>query len=178
MPKAGPHRTIETLESHKAGGKRLDVPPAFSFRLFHQNTLTRKVSGDGLSESRYRRRNRPVKATIYVILFPVLWPLSLWATWIAARLELGHWPRGGVDDPKSLGVLVNIFAFLAELLSSYGLTLPLAMVLYLIWCSAAEDDPGKRRRLLVVSGAGFALTLASGGIIAWDPHDICGWLLD
>lgn len=83
-----------------------------------------------------------------------------------------------MDDPKSLGLWVNIFAFLAELLSLYGLTLQLAMVLYLIWCSAEEDDSGKRQRLLVISLAGFVLTLASGGLIAWQPYDILGWVLD
>lgn len=62
--------------------------------------------------STYRTFRRPPRwfdrLCLATSLFPLLLPLGLYATWLAATLSLGHRPQPYADDPKFINVWVSM----------------------------------------------------------------------
>src|SRR5204862_8268518 len=86
----------------------------------------------------------------YALAYPVALPLAFLCTWLAGRLMLGHWPRPSLDDPKSIGFLVDIPYTITGVLLMFGLPVFAVAVLALIW--RASRDETRRNGLLVVPG--------------------------
>ena len=86
-----------------------------------------------------------------LILYP-LWLLSsFYITWLVAWIQLGHPPRPSLDDPRSIGILTDVFYF------GSGMLLLLTPALALAGLMASFSFPiGKTRSKRVF----FRLVLA------------------
>lgn len=112
----------------------------------------------------------------YVLAYPVLLPLATYLTWLAGRWSLGHWPRPGLDDPKSIGTLVSLMHGGTLLVATAGMGLFLAG--WLVLLGVAVRRPEERPALMRVSGwAALAFALAVG-LLRWDPLSVGNWLAD
>src|SRR4051794_28889977 len=47
-------------------------------------------------------------AALFIGVHPLLMPIALYATWLAAWMTLGHAPRCSLDEPKYIGWLVDL----------------------------------------------------------------------
>ncbi|HXJ57504.1 MAG TPA: hypothetical protein VNU68_12665 [Verrucomicrobiae bacterium] len=110
--------------------------------------------------------------------FPLLLVASFYATWIAGRIALGHWPRPSLDDPKGIaGALMAWFYNLTALLAGLGIPLFGLAILGVTLICVAERPEGWRNRLVE---ALVALVLFIGFVIfcLWDPHSVLTWYMD
>jgi hypothetical protein len=93
-------------------------------------------------------------------LFPLLLPLSLYATWFTAWAVLGHRPRSSLDDPKSISPIVEV-PYAATGLCLMSVMLSWAVSILLMMAHVAESI--SRRHILPLKVA--ALLLAP--ILVW-----------
>lgn len=113
---------------------------------------------------------------VFLAAYPVLLPVCLYVTALAAWGTLGHWPRPNLDDPRSLGWAVSSLSTATTLVITAGMG---------IWAAGwlgtglvAVLRSGHRRVLagvLVLTAACFA---ASIGFVRWDPLSVAVWLAD
>lgn len=112
----------------------------------------------------------------FVLAYPVLLPAALLATWTAGRLSLGYWPRPSLDDPKSIGPLVDFFYRGTELLLILGLPVFLTAILALMG-RAWTHRPDRRLSSLVVLAAVTSFS-AVVLLLRWDPLEVMSWYAD
>ncbi len=122
-------------------------------------------------------------AGIAVILstLPLLSSIALHATWLAGRLQLGHWPRSYLDDPNDIGgglfQLLDVTAGL--LLLSTGLFVPLALTLAV--AAIAQRALAERRlRLGQLSPILISIAVIAAGLacLAADPFRVLDLFMD
>ena len=110
--------------------------------------------------------------------FPLLLLASFYATWIAGRIALGHWPRPNVDDPKGIaGLLMAWFYTLTGGLAAIGIPLFGLAIFAVTLISIADRPEGWRSRMVEVL---VALVLLIGFVVfcLWDPHSVLTWYMD
>jgi hypothetical protein len=112
----------------------------------------------------------------YVISYPLVLPLAFLTTWLAGWVCLGHWPRPSLDDPKSIGALVDIPYTITALLLAVGLPAFALGVLGLLY--SASRDQTRRRGLLLVSGFSVLCMIAAIVLLRSDPLGIVSWYMD
>lgn len=104
-------------------------------------------------------------------LYPLMTPVYLHLTWIAAWCALGHRPRSSFDDPKYISPLVDV-PYVMTYLSS--IVWPISIVVGLTFAAfrhSRRSGPNPLPILLAVWSFAFA-------IIRYDPLNVVGWFLD
>jgi hypothetical protein len=109
----------------------------------------------------------------YALAYPLALPLAFLCTWLAGRLALGHWPRPSLDDPKSIGFLVDVPYTITGALLMFGLPVFAVANLALIW--RGSRDAAQRRSLSAVYGVSLIAMVAVVALIRWDPWGIIAW---
>jgi hypothetical protein len=112
----------------------------------------------------------------FVLAYPVLLPAAFLATWTAGRFSLGYWPRPSLDDPKSIGPLVDFFYRGTELLLILGLPLFLVSILALLG-RALTQRPERRPLTLTVLASAVCFGAAIL-FLRWDPLEVMRWYAD
>lgn len=112
----------------------------------------------------------------YVLSYPGVLLLAFFATWLAGRISLGHWPRPSLDDPKSIGAWVDVPYTITGLLLVVGLPAFAIGVLGLLY--RAYCDATRRKSLLVVSGVSMVCMVATILVLRRDPLGIVAWYMD
>jgi hypothetical protein len=106
-------------------------------------------------------------------LYPFALIGSFYATWMCATLVLGHTPRSSLDDPKSIGLLVDVPYVLAGLML---VAFPAAIV-FGVGVHLTDSRHGWRKRVLLL--ATFAVIwLGAIALLRWDPFSINDWYMD
>tara|TARA_R110002126_G_scaffold4409_24_gene23268 strand:- start:649 stop:1026 length:378 start_codon:yes stop_codon:yes gene_type:complete len=106
--------------------------------------------------------------------YPVLFVGALYLTYVVAWGALGHAPILSLDDPKGLGVLVDVPYVLTIVLMMGA---PAAMLLGVVVLPIALQRRTKPWRV----GYGLILALlwvAAIVFLRWDPWDVGTWFLD
>jgi hypothetical protein len=127
----------------------------------------------------------PVKLGIILALYPILAVLSLYIAWIAGRIELGHWPRPMIDDPKYIGGSVDVFYMIAAILV-YLLLFPVLLVngaFILVgieykgirWVFKKEPPSLWSWLLLIMTGITWTGCFL---VLRWDPLRVFEWFMD
>ena len=112
--------------------------------------------------------------------YPALTVASLYLTWLAAWIALGHAPRPSLDDPKFIGLLVDApyIVTMGMLICAPGaMVLGVGMAPIFVALRAAKG----RRRVLLGLIALVALVLLWGAalwILRADPWDVGNWYMD
>ena len=103
----------------------------------------------------------------------VTWPVSMYSLAMRARGILGHWPKYGAPDPKSLASLQGHWALTWWTLLAFAISLIAMPIAFLIERFILKRPPS---RLLLLSYAAFAAL----GLFVWfvDPAGITEWFLD
>lgn len=104
-------------------------------------------------------------------LYPLMTPVSLYLTWLAAWCVLGHRPRPSLDDPKEIGLLVDV-PYVMTYLSSVAWPISLvAGLTFTAFRSSRRSGPNPLPILIAAWFLAFA-------ILRWDPLDVVGWFMD
>jgi hypothetical protein len=112
----------------------------------------------------------------YVLSYPGALLLALFGTWLAGRVSLGHWPRPSLDDPKFIGVWVDIPYTITWVLLLVGLpafVIAVSALLYRAYC-----DKARRKKLLLVSALSIVCMVATILVLRWDPLGVAAWYMD
>ena len=112
----------------------------------------------------------------YALAFPFLFIGVFLLTWIAARLSLGHWPRPYLDDPKHIGVWVDVPYAVTGALFNVGL--PVFLVALAVIAFQAFRDASQRKRLVRAAVVSLLFTIAVMAFLWWDPLRIFEWFAD
>jgi len=112
----------------------------------------------------------------YVLAYPALLSLAFAATWVAGRLSLGHWPRASLDDPKSIGIGVDVPYLATLFLMMAGL--PAFAVSVLVLLGVAWREPVQRWRRLRLAALAITFMVATIAVLRWDPWRIVEWFMD
>jgi hypothetical protein len=113
-------------------------------------------------------------------IYPIQFLVAFYSTWLAAWFALGHPPRPSLDDPKFIGLPVDVF-YAATILHMIGAPAILGAhaILLMIW-SYVElvDNPRRIVRMgpfLVLPFLLWGLTYAT---FRWDPGRVLYWFMD
>jgi len=112
----------------------------------------------------------------YLLSYPLALLAALYATWLAGRITLGYWPRPSLDDPKFIGLWVDIPYFITGLLLVVGLPVYIMSVLFLLY--RAIYDESRRTTLLIFSAFSVAYIFSTIVVIRWDPLMVANWYMD
>jgi len=113
---------------------------------------------------------------LYALAYPVVLPLAFLGTWVAGRLQLGYWPRPSLDDPKSIGLWVDVPYLWTMALLVIGLPLFAGAVLGLL--GQAWVDRARRVNCLVCGGLALVGLVAAVSWLRWDPLGVVNWYMD
>lgn len=112
--------------------------------------------------------------------YPAILISSLYATWFAAWSALGHAPRPSLDDPKYIGLLVDV-PYAVTMAALMGGPAAIVLGLFLVPVMAARRSTGLPRRVLYGLGAVGALALmwvAALWFLRADPWEVVNWYMD
>jgi hypothetical protein len=112
----------------------------------------------------------------YVRSYPGMLLLAFYATWLAGRVSLGHWPRPSLDDPKFIGAWVDVPYTITGLLLVVGL--PAFAIAFLALLYVAYCDEARRKRLLLVSAISIVCMVATILVLRWDALGVVAWYMD
>ncbi|MCP3916287.1 MAG: hypothetical protein GY711_12090 [bacterium] len=112
--------------------------------------------------------------------YPALLVSSFYLTWFGAWLVLGHAPRPNLDDPRSIGLLVDV-PYIATMVLMIGF--PAAIVLGVVMTPVVvvrrAPSGGKRLLFGFLALAGLALLWsATLWFLRADPWDVGTWYMD
>jgi hypothetical protein len=111
--------------------------------------------------------------------YPALCIASLYLTWFVAWASLGHMPRPNLDDPKYIGLFVDIPYFLSMFLLMGGPGAFLLGVLMAPVAAARQAAPGKRLlRWILALAVLLLLWAASLWFLRADPWEVSTWYMD
>ena len=111
--------------------------------------------------------------------YPALYIASLYLTWFVAWASLGHMPRPNLDDPKYIGLLVDIPYFLSMFLLTGVPGAFLLGVLMAPVTAARQAAPGKRfLRWLLALCLLLLLWAVSVLFLMADPWGVSTWIID
>ena len=109
----------------------------------------------------------------FASLYPALLIAAFYGTWLIASLILGHMPRPSLDDPKSIGLAVDIpYLFTAMLLLGFPVAAVLGVAIQL---SVAHRSWLRRLLRCAVLVAVWASTIL---FLQWDPLLVVEWYFD
>ena len=119
-------------------------------------------------------------AALLAYAYPLVFAAGPYLTWLAAWACLGHRPRPSLDDPKYIGLAVDVPYFLSAALT---MAVPVAIGLGLIVAVAAGLRAGKTSsaKLGLTSFALMALVSLWAGVIVFlraDPWQVLNWYWD
>ena len=136
----------------------------------HESTLHVSTSNPTSFTS---RRQLPAFLVLLVWLYPILLVISIYGTWLAAWISLGHTPRPSLDDPKDIGIVVDVPYLISGLLmmgipvgALAGLALPL-LASHVSWL--------KRTSFFLLMACSWGLAIA---FLRWDPLLVIQWFMD
>jgi len=122
------------------------------------------------------RMKRTMKAVAgYILLYPVLLPLTFYLAWAAGRFELGHWPVPSLDDPKYIGGLVDVTYWIVSA-TLFGFPVCVISIGFLLLWSFSRVP--ERKSYAFYSLAGLVLLLVMVAFMRWDPHRVVEWYFD
>jgi len=117
------------------------------------------------------------KLAVANLLYPFLLVAAFYATWLAGRYELGHWPRPFFDDPGQIGGFVAVFDYATTFLLLAGL--PAVCLSHAVAAALLFGKPEYRTRRAVLVEV---LALVSLGVlflfVRWDPQRVIEWYFD
>jgi len=111
-------------------------------------------------------------AGLFIALHPLLVPIALYATWLAAFVTLGHPPRCMTDDPKSIGLLVDLAYVPSVLLLAFWYIVAFLAVALMVMLF---HKYGEIARLSLSMGCLYLLVFL---LLHWDPGDVLCWFMD
>jgi hypothetical protein len=132
-----------------------------------------------IGPSRVRRRfGRALVFGSYA--YPALVVASLYLTWFAAWAALGHSPRPSLDDPKFIGLLVDIpyIATMGMLIGALGAMLLGVGLTPFILARSAKQGQSRVNVGLVVLLVHVLLWGAALWFLRVDPWDVGTWYVD
>jgi hypothetical protein len=136
----------------------------------HQNEPTRSVAMIGVS------RGALVAWTI-AYTYPLLAAICFYSSWLVAWVMLGHVPRPMLDDPKSIGGVMD-FAYVVAGLSL--ISFPILTPLFL--CSSffcpLRFSKHQVFQGLILALAYICMSAAIAMTIWYDPGSVVEWWLD
>jgi hypothetical protein len=116
------------------------------------------------------------RLAVLLAFFPLLLLASVYGGWLAAWAAIGHRPDSVLDDPASLGPLVNAAIMPAQLL------VPAAWLVFVIHVAAVGAvfypslaPGGPRRRKFAVLAAAVAPWAAAFLLLNADPGQVIKW---
>lgn len=112
----------------------------------------------------------------YGLMFPFVVPLGLLTTWGAGRLVLGYWPRPSLDDPKQIGLWVDVPHTLTDFALMVGFPVFIIAVLAIVY--VAFRDISNRRNLLVAAAVCILCMTGTIAFLRWDPLHAVEWYMD
>jgi len=116
---------------------------------------------------------------VFGVGYPALLFGSLYTTWFVAWAWLGHMPRPGLDDPKYIGLLVDIPYWVTGLLL---MGMPGAFLLSVVAVPvlvARQAAPGARFTPgLFALSANFFLWVMALWFLRADPWEVAYWYMD
>ena len=153
--------------------RRLLRPPALEGNVVNSNVNPYEsppVSAKVSDRTEYRS---PRWIDWFVWTFPLLPVSSLYCTWLVAWLSLGRIPRVSLDDPKNIGIAVDILYLLTALLF---LMLPLAATIGPL----AQLTVGSRKRRTRVYYVAISIAVSVSAIVflRFDPFGVLNWYID
>jgi hypothetical protein len=105
--------------------------------------------------------------------YPLLLVSSFYSTWIIAWISLGHRPRPMRDDPKHIGIEVDIpYLISGLLLIGIPVAVLLGLALQLLVARRSRSQKLLWSLLLIVL---WSLTIA---FLRWDPWLVGEWYMD
>jgi len=112
--------------------------------------------------------------------FPVVALTSVYVTWLTAWLALGHRPRPSLDDPKSIGLVVEINYMISLLLLICSVP-ALGLCVCFVSNEVVRFPRHKQARVASVAAlAGFAVIslIYTYSMLAADPGRVFYWFMD
>ena len=113
---------------------------------------------------------------------PVLMLASLYATWLAAWVVLGHRPRPSLDDPKSIALLVDGFYILTCLLLAGALPAAGSCLGFIfadgIRQALRSGPPPRFGWLVALVVTAVALWFGGYVLLQADPAGVFYWFID
>ena len=122
--------------------------------------------------NRYGNRSVPM-LDLAAWLYPAVLIGSFYATWLVAWFALGHMPRPSLDDPKSIGILVDIPYMLTGILL---IAFPAAAIVGIAFQLYASNRTRPKR--LIGSALLAARWVVAILILRWDPMLVTEWYMD
>ncbi len=132
------------------------------------------------------RRDRLLKLGSWVLYaYPALLVASLYGTWFVAWLVLGAQPRPSLDDPKSIGLLVDVPYALTMgmlMLAPGALLIGVGRALFALVGLFERDAQGAPRKSATARVTRFSLFLLLWCAVLWllryDPWSVGNWFMD
>lgn len=118
-------------------------------------------------------RSRATMLELVGWFYPLLLLGSFYGTWLVAWINLGQMPRPSLDDPKSIGISVDI-AYLITVLLLVGF--PVAAVIGVGIQLSAVNRPLQLRLGLALLI--FLIWVGVLLLIRWDPFLVSDWFFD
>jgi hypothetical protein len=115
-------------------------------------------------------------SSLFVLTYPAALPLAILRTWCLGRLCLGYWPRPSLDDPKSIGLWVDVSYYHAVGLLVLGLPAFGAGIAHLLY--QAIRDREKRRALFLQCLCSTAALMTALLLLRQDPLGVTNWFMD
>lgn len=133
--------------------------------------LATKKTSDGVF-----RISRPHWLIIY--LYPVALIGSLYSAWLAAWWELGHIPQPNVDDPHSIGGIMDLFVHIPLLVAlPFPILFPLGFVAS-FYLRRRQGVPTRDGWWWLMPVMYVLLCLLDFAILRWDPLRAVEWYGD
>ena len=121
-----------------------------------------------------------VPSLLAAAAYPVIFVGTLYGTWLAGRLRLGHWPRGAMDDPAHIGGAVDpLYTATVLLLLAFFPAMILSGV-EVLWVAALArcGDLRLGARGWVLIGLPALTWSVAVCLLVWHGHRLIDWIMD
>ena len=141
--------------------------------------MTNPYQSPDLSSLRVEDNSTPVsryRLAIWTLayFFPVWLVGSFYATWLIAWMLLGHPPRPMLDDPKSIGNLMDaIYIIPGILMLGIPVLTPIGFAASFFCPIRSNLSQSGPLAVLFIALCVFGLML-----LRWDPHRVVEWWFD
>ena len=141
----------------------------------YESPQTPRVS-EGESPVVSRRMNLAVWLLAY--LYPVWLVGSFYFTWVVAGIQLGHQPRPMLDDPKSIGGLMEVVYYLPGfLLMALPVLAPLGFAVSFVY-PASSGRIERYSLSIALAGLYVLLCVAAVLLLRFDGGRVVEWWFD
>jgi hypothetical protein len=122
---------------------------------------------------------RRVAALYWVAVgYPLLVLFSLYLTWLAAWVVLGHPPRSSLDDPQLISPILIFNVVTSILLLGSPIALLAAIVLAMIRVIQGPTWKASKFPLVALIGIVPWTWVAGCILLSWDPLNVMVWYFD